>query len=80
MSHTAICELEGPHSHATPDLDARMRGGLRAVGLSLGILVITAIAQGVVFVASGSVALLADLTHNVGDALTAASRISPPTT
>ena len=57
-----------------------MRGGLRAVGLSLGILVITAIAQGVVFVASGSVALLADLTHNVGDALTAASRISPPTT
>ncbi len=30
-----------------------------------------AIAQGIVFLASDSVALLADLTHNVGDALTA---------
>ena len=70
-SHTSTCELEGPHSHATPDIDARMRSGLRAVSLSLGILVATAIAQGVVFLASGSVALLADLIHNVGDALTA---------
>jgi divalent metal cation (Fe/Co/Zn/Cd) transporter len=48
-----------------------MRSGLGAVGLSLGILVATAVAQGVVFLASDSVALLADLTHNVGDALTA---------
>jgi divalent metal cation (Fe/Co/Zn/Cd) transporter len=48
-----------------------MRGGLRAVGLSLGILVATAIAQAIVFLSSGSVALLADLIHNVGDALTA---------
>ncbi|MGH2825987.1 MAG: cation diffusion facilitator family transporter [Actinomycetota bacterium] len=71
MSHTSTCELEGPHSHATPDIDARTRSGLRAVGLSLGILVATAIAQGLVLLASGSVALLADLIHNVGDALTA---------
>jgi cation diffusion facilitator family transporter len=48
-----------------------MRGGLRAVSLSLGILVATAITQAIVFLSSGSVALLADLIHNVGDALTA---------
>jgi cation diffusion facilitator family transporter len=34
-------------------------------------LVITAVAQAVVFALSGSAALLADLIHNVGDALTA---------
>jgi cation diffusion facilitator family transporter len=71
VSHTATCELEGPHSHSTPDIDARMRSGLSAVSLSLGILVATAVAQGIVFLASGSVALLADLIHNLGDALTA---------
>ena len=38
---------------------------------SLGVLLITAILQGVIFVATGSVALLADLIHNLGDALTA---------
>jgi cation diffusion facilitator family transporter len=41
------------------------------VGLSLAVLAATAAAQAVVFVASGSVALLADLIHNAGDALTA---------
>src|SRR5680860_719471 len=71
MSHTPTCELEGPHSHATPSVDARMHSGLRAVSLSLGILIATAVAQGVVFLSSGSVALLADLIHNLGDALTA---------
>jgi len=71
MSHTATCELEGPHSNATTDIAARMRSGLRAVSLSLGILVATAVAQAIVFLASGSVALLADLIHNMGDALTA---------
>lgn len=71
MSHTPTCELEGPHSHSTPDLDARTRSGLRAVSLSLGILVATAVVQSIVFLSSGSVALLADLIHNVGDALTA---------
>ncbi len=38
---------------------------------SLGVLGLTALLQGVIFVISGSVALLADLIHNVGDALTA---------
>ena len=41
------------------------------MGLSLGVLGLTAVLQAVVFVASGSVALLADLVHNAGDALTA---------
>jgi cation diffusion facilitator family transporter len=35
------------------------------------VLALTAVAQAVVFVLSGSVALLADLVHNVGDAATA---------
>ena len=49
----------------------RSREGLRAVALSLGVLGATAIAQTLIFVLSGSVALLADLIHNFGDALTA---------
>jgi cation diffusion facilitator family transporter len=49
----------------------RSRDGLRAVSLSLLVLALTAAAQAVVFVLSGSVALLADLIHNGGDALTA---------
>jgi cation diffusion facilitator family transporter len=44
---------------------------MRAVVISLGVLAITAVLQIGVFVISGSVALLADLIHNVGDALTA---------
>jgi cation diffusion facilitator family transporter len=47
------------------------RAGLRAVAWSLLVLLLTAAAQAAVFVVSGSVALLADLIHNVGDALTA---------
>jgi cation diffusion facilitator family transporter len=44
---------------------------VRAVSASLVVLLATAVAQAVVFVATSSVALLADLIHNVGDALTA---------
>jgi cation diffusion facilitator family transporter len=49
----------------------RSREGIRAVSLSLAVLGLAAVAQTVVFVASGSIALLADLIHNFGDALTA---------
>ena len=49
----------------------RSRAGVRAVALSLGVLGVAALAQLVIFAASGSVALLADLVHNFGDALTA---------
>ena len=60
------------HSHGLVD-DAvrRSRGGVRAVALSLAVLGAAALAQTAVFLASGSVALLADLIHNFGDAATA---------
>jgi cation diffusion facilitator family transporter len=60
------------HSHGLVDPSIkRSRDGLRAVALALAVLSITAALQVVVFVASGSVALLADLIHNAGDAATA---------
>jgi cation diffusion facilitator family transporter len=45
--------------------------GIRAVKISLVVLGVTALAQALVVVASGSVALLADTIHNFSDALTA---------
>jgi cation diffusion facilitator family transporter len=39
--------------------------------LSLAALSVTAVLQALIFIATGSVALLSDLVHNVGDALTA---------
>jgi cation diffusion facilitator family transporter len=60
------------HSHGLVDDSVkRSREGLRAVALALLVLGLTAAAQALVFVASGSVALLADLVHNAGDAATA---------
>ena len=60
------------HSHGLVDPSIkRSRAGVRAVLISLGVLGLAAIAQAVIFVLSGSVALLADLIHNFGDALTA---------
>jgi cation diffusion facilitator family transporter len=44
---------------------------VRAVGISLAALTATAAIQAVIFILSDSVALLADLIHNFGDALTA---------
>jgi cation diffusion facilitator family transporter len=60
------------HSHGLLDRTIlRSRAGVRAVLVSLGVLGAAAAAQALVFVISGSVALLADLIHNAGDALTA---------
>ncbi|HUP31551.1 MAG TPA: cation diffusion facilitator family transporter [Gaiellaceae bacterium] len=60
------------HSHGLVDPSiVRSRAGVRAVAVSLGILGATAVAQAILFVVTDSVALLADLIHNVGDALTA---------
>ncbi len=61
------------HSHAPPQLDtlASTSEGLRVVVLSFAVLMTTAVAQVVIVVLSGSVALLADTIHNFGDALTA---------
>jgi len=74
---------DGPHIHGDAGHDhghshglihhsiKRSREGLKAVGVSLAILGATALAQAAIFVSTGSVALLADLIHNFGDAATA---------
>jgi cation diffusion facilitator family transporter len=73
---------DGPHTHSHPhahghshglvdDSIKRSRAGLRAVLASLAVLGATAVLQTLVFLLTGSVALLADLIHNFGDALTA---------
>ena len=60
------------HSHGLVDRSIlRSRAGLKAVGWSLGVLGVAATAQLLIFVLTDSVALLADLIHNFGDALTA---------
>jgi Co/Zn/Cd efflux system component len=64
----------GGHAHSHGLVDAsikRSREGVRAVALALVVLGLTAAAQAAVFALSGSVALLADLIHNAGDAATA---------
>jgi cation diffusion facilitator family transporter len=86
VSHTSTCSLDPHHSHdhapAGGDGNGhshglvdrsitRSRAGLRAVAVTLGILGITALIQAAIYVATGSIALLADLIHNAGDALTA---------
>jgi cation diffusion facilitator family transporter len=90
MSHTATCDVAGPHAHehlhathvhehgahghshglVDPSIK-RSREGVRVVVLSLAILTVTALAQTAIYIATNSVALLADLIHNAGDALTA---------
>jgi cation diffusion facilitator family transporter len=63
---------EHGHTHGRVDRSiVRSRAGVRAVSISLAVLAVTAALQAVVFALSGSVALLADLIHNGGDALTA---------
>jgi cation diffusion facilitator family transporter len=60
------------HSHGLVDRSIlRSRAGIRAVSLSLAILTVTAFAQAFLYYRTLSVALLADLIHNFGDALTA---------
>ncbi|WP_194410024.1 cation diffusion facilitator family transporter [Microbacterium cremeum] len=64
-----------PHSHDAADsVDDAMAAsvdGIRAVKISLVVLLITTALQAVVVWFSGSVALLADTVHNFADALTA---------
>jgi cation diffusion facilitator family transporter len=73
---------DGPHAHShshshghshglVHDSIKRSHAGLRAVLASLAVLGAAAALQTLVFVLTGSVALLADLVHNFGDALTA---------
>ncbi len=64
-----------PHSHDSSDkLDGALESsaaGIRAVKISLLVLGATALAQVVVVMFSGSIALAADTIHNFSDALTA---------
>jgi cation diffusion facilitator family transporter len=70
--HSEHGRSEHGHSHGLVDESVkRSREGVRAVALALGILAGTAAVQALVFALSGSLALLADLIHNGGDALTA---------
>jgi len=70
--HEHLSDHAHGHSHGLVDRSIlRSREGIKAVLRSLGVLGLTALLQGAIFLASGSVALLADLIHNVGDALTA---------
>ena len=63
---------EHGHSHGLVDRSIlRSRAGIRAVAWSLGVLTVTALAQAFIYSRTLSVALLADLIHNFGDALTA---------
>jgi cation diffusion facilitator family transporter len=60
------------HSHGLVDRSVvRSREGVKAVATSLAVLAAAALVQAAIFVLSHSVALLADLIHNFGDALTA---------
>lgn len=60
------------HSHGLVHSSIkRSREGVRAVLVALAVLGLTATVQAAILVATGSIALLADLIHNIGDALTA---------
>ena len=71
----ALREVFAPHSHDSADsIDGALESsaaGIRAVKVSLIALGATAVAQIVIVVVSGSIALLADTIHNFSDALTA---------
>ena len=68
-------DLIAPHSHDAADsIDTALETsakGIRALTVSLAVLGVTALLQGLVVVYTGSVALLGDTLHNVTDALTA---------
>ena len=60
------------HSHGLVDPSiVRSHEGVKAVSISLVVLLATTVIQVGVFLTTNSVALLADLIHNFGDALTA---------
>jgi cation diffusion facilitator family transporter len=60
------------HSHGPVDpAIVRSHAGLRAVAISLAVLTVTAVLQTLIYTRTLSVALLADLIHNFGDAATA---------
>jgi Co/Zn/Cd efflux system component len=77
MSHEHHGEHGYGHGLVDPSIK-RSRAGLRAVGASLVVLLATALAQTAVFVATGSVALLADLIHKFRRRAHAVDRLVRP--
>jgi cation diffusion facilitator family transporter len=72
MSHHQTHGHSHGHSHGLVDRSiVRSREGMKTVSISLAVLGAVTLIQLAIYVASGSVALLADLVHNFGDALTA---------
>jgi cation diffusion facilitator family transporter len=72
MQPTEETAEEHGHTHGLVDRSiVRSHEGVKAVSISLAILGIASGLQLLVFTVTGSVALLADLIHNAGDALTA---------
>ena len=75
MSNTSASgHRHGEHGHTHGLVDPsikRSRAGVRAVVLSFFVLGLTVLAQVAIFASTGSIALLADLIHNFGDAATA---------
>src|SRR5262249_49518829 len=70
--HAHDHEHDHGHSHGLVDRSiVRSREGIKAVAISLAVLGAAAGLQVAIFVVSSSVALLADVIHNIGDALTA---------
>jgi cation diffusion facilitator family transporter len=70
LAHVTRPHSHEPAVHADPTLSAS-KEGVRALWISLAVLGATTVAQLVVVLVSGSVALLGDTVHNAGDALTA---------
>ncbi|MCW2840961.1 MAG: hypothetical protein JWR55_2444 [Aeromicrobium sp.] len=70
-----VLSIVKPHSHDAADsIDSALESsaeGIRALKISLLVLLATAVAQLLVVIFTGSVALLADTIHNFSDALTA---------
>ncbi len=72
--HARSTAHDGQHGHSHGLVDRsilRSQAGVKAVSLGLAVLMITAFAQAFIYYRTLSVALLADLIHNFGDALTA---------
>lgn len=63
---------EHGHTHGLVDPSIiRSKDGVKAVSISLAVLLVTALIQALIFFSTNSVSLLVDLIHNFGDALTA---------
>jgi cation diffusion facilitator family transporter len=73
-SHTHDHSHEHGHGHTHGLVDksiVRSKEGVKAVSISFAVLLVTSLLQLGLYGLSGSVALLSDLIHNAGDALTA---------